>query len=140
MSCISGTSNAFSMIDLRGIEFQQGKPTPESVLEQAVKVPVESSLLILKEGADTVLRHPELKIQILGFTDDQECIGADQCRDLSRRRATLVYEWLLKHGVPSSQVAGIEGVGDQPIDFNDYEEGRQRNRRVELRVTEFDKP
>jgi OOP family OmpA-OmpF porin len=138
MLCLVARSGAVSVIDFRGVEFQEGRPTSALVLEDSVKPPTEQSFAVLKEAADTLRRYPELKIRIIGFTDDQECSGTTQCRELSKRRATLVYEWLLTHGTLSTQVLAVEGVGDQPIDFNDFEAGRQRNRRVEIQNAQFD--
>jgi OmpA-OmpF porin, OOP family len=46
-----------------------------------------------------------------------------------------VYDYLLAHGVPDSQIVGEKGFGEsKPIDTNDTAEGRQRNRRTELNV------
>lgn len=138
--CIFRAADATSVIDFQVVEFQDGRPAPTSTLEDSVKPPAERELSILEEAADALRRYPKLTIAIAGFTDDQECADTGSCKGLSRRRAKLVYAWLLVHGVLSTQVTSVEGIGDQPVDFNDYEGGRQRNRRVEIRNTRFDKP
>lgn len=112
--------SAFSLIDFRTIQFQAGKSTPVSVA-------------LVEEAADTLTKHPEIKVRIVGFTDDQECSNARNCNELARRRASMVKEWLLAHGIPSSQVIGVEAKGsDEPIDSNAHESSRQHNRRVEV--------
>jgi len=137
--CVISQANAMSVIDLRGIEFQAGMPTPASTLEDSVPAPATKSLEILQEAADTLRSYPNLTISIVGFTDNRECVGAAACTELSLRRARMVYEWLIINGVLSSQITSIQGLGDEPVDTNDGEGGRQRNRHVELRNTQFDR-
>jgi hypothetical protein len=137
---LTSLSDAFSLIDFRGVCFQVGMPTSASALEESLRLPADDELRILEQDVDTLLRNPYIRIRIYGFTDDQECVGETACQELSLRRATLVYGWLLMRGVLPTQVVDVEGMGDEPIDFNDYEEGRQRNRRIEIVNTQFDEP
>jgi OOP family OmpA-OmpF porin len=113
-------------------------PTPASALEDSVPPPATKSLEILEEAADTLRRYPNLSVSIVGFTDNRECVGAASCIQLSRRRARMVYEWLIVHGALSSQFTSVNGLGDDPVDSNEDEHGRQRNRHVEIR-TQFDR-
>lgn len=74
----------------------------------------------------------KLSIQINGHTDN---VGseADNLR-LSEDRAKAVYQWLIDKGVASERLR-FKGFGEsQPIDSNDTEEGRQKNRRTEFVV------
>jgi len=120
-------------IDLRGVEFQVGEPARASALDSSVKLPGAVSLQVLRQTADTLQHYRWLKVKVVGFTDNSECSALTDCQELSRRRATLVYQWLLAQGVSASQVVAVEARGsDLPIDSNDMEEGRQRNRRVEV--------
>ena len=72
----------------------------------------------------------EMDIVIEGHTDS---IGPDEYNlGLSRRRASAVYEFLLSQGVDESRMSW-DGYGEsRPVDDNSTEEGRQRNRRVDL--------
>lgn len=120
-------------IELHNIEFNPGHPTTNETLFQATSVNSHVAEQLLQEAVDTLKTYPTMHITVKGFTDMQEC--SKSVRDsLSLRRATLVYDWLLQHGVPSSQLKGPTGYGSaSPIDDNS-DAGRQRNRRVELEL------
>ena len=74
---------------------------------------------------------PELKVKIVGHTDNKGT--ADYNLDLSSRRAANVVAALTgSYGVAADRLSS-EGAGlTQPIASNDTEEGRAKNRRVEL--------
>jgi outer membrane protein OmpA-like peptidoglycan-associated protein len=72
------------------------------------------------------------KLEIEGHTDN---VGDPaQNRKIALERATAVKDALVKAGAPADRIT-VEGVGpDRPIASNDTEEGRAKNRRVELVV------
>lgn len=72
-------------------------------------------------------------IEIMGHTDSD---GSDAYNlDLSRRRAQAVGNHLVGKGVASMRIL-TEGFGEQyPVAPNDTPEGKQLNRRVELRLS-----
>jgi OOP family OmpA-OmpF porin len=87
---------------------------------------------ILDEAVDTLKRNPEIKVEVDGHTDSKGTDAYNQ--KLSERRAKGVYDYLIAHGVSDSQITGSKGFGEsQPIATNDTAEGRQQNRRVELK-------
>lgn len=54
--------------------------------------------------------------------------------DLSLRRARAIENVLISHGISPDRISAI-GYGDaRPIDSNDTEEGRAKNRRVEVKL------
>jgi len=54
--------------------------------------------------------------------------------ELSLRRAKAIATILIAHGVPTGRISTI-GYGDsRPIESNDTEEGRAKNRRVEVKL------
>lgn len=129
---IYDASTALSVIDFLSIQFQAGRPRVGDSLDISLKEPVGESLHLLEENAHVITHNPNLTIELVGFTDSQECKLAE-CGELSRRRANLIYDWLLANGVPNTQLMKSEGKGqDDPVDFNQSEQGRQRNRRVEF--------
>jgi outer membrane protein OmpA-like peptidoglycan-associated protein len=88
----------------------------------------------LDEIATLLTGKPDLKVQIVGHTDDQG--GADYNLNLSKRRAASVVTALTgQYGIAADRLSS-DGMGaTQPVDTNDTDEGRAKNRRVEL-VTE----
>lgn len=74
--------------------------------------------------------QPTLKALIVGHTDNQG--GLDYNLDLSRRRAASVVAALTGQGISANRLTP-QGVGmAAPVATNDTDEGRARNRRVEL--------
>jgi len=106
-------------VALYGINFDLDKATlrPES-------------LKALGEMAILMLRYPELKIEIQGHTDSQ---GADDYNlALSKKRADAVKSFLLLFDIAPDRLTS-KGLGEtMPVATNDSEEGRAKNRRVEL--------
>ena len=122
------------VIDLRGINFKFDRPRKsEHNIAPTLREPTADSIAILDQAADVLQRNPNVKVQIQGHTDS---VGTDAYNmGLSDRRAQIVNDYLLAHGVSASQITGVQGFGEsQPIDTNATKEGRARNRRVELPV------
>ncbi len=85
----------------------------------------------LDEIAKLLQAKPELKLKIVGHTDNK---GTPEYNlDLSSRRAANVVAALTgSYGIAADRLAS-EGAGlTQPIASNDTDEGRAKNRRVEL--------
>lgn len=84
----------------------------------------------LAEIATLLKKNPAWKIRVEGHTDNVGNKAAN--RTLSEQRAAAVVAWLVKNGASASRLAP-QGFGDgKPIADNATEEGRARNRRVEL--------
>ena len=85
----------------------------------------------LDEVAKLLKEQPSLQIYVVGHTDD---VGGFQSNlQLAKRRAEAVTaELTAKHGIEAGRLQA-EGVGLlAPVAPNDSEEGRAKNRRVEL--------
>lgn len=84
----------------------------------------------LQEIVKLMRNYPDLKLEVQGHTDNQG--SADYNRDLSQRRAETVKTYLTTYGTDVSRLVA-KGYGlSQPVALNDTEEGRAKNRRVEL--------
>ena len=71
-----------------------------------------------------------MKFRIEGPTDNQGNAAANQA--LWERRAQAVVAWLTAHGVEASRLSA-KGMGQtKPVAANSAEDGRAKNRRVEL--------
>lgn len=88
----------------------------------------------LADLAAYLAAHPASKVTLVGHTDASGSLSANVA--LSRKRADSVRRALIdRHGVDPAQVAA-EGVGYlAPRATNQTEEGRTRNRRVEVILT-----
>src|SRR6187402_898872 len=84
---------------------------------------------------------PEINwvLRVDGHTDNKPLSGAGRYRDnweLSSARSTSVVKFLIANGVPANRLVAA-GFGEfQPIDEGDSDESRERNRRIELKLTE----
>ncbi|MEO0361257.1 MAG: OmpA family protein [Pseudomonadota bacterium] len=87
----------------------------------------------LAQVADTLTRYESSLVDVVGHTDS---IGSDRYNeDLSQRRANSVAGFLTSRGVIRERVLAVGRGETQPVDTNDTEAGRARNRRVELVIT-----
>lgn len=102
-----------------GINFDTGKATiqqsSESVLNEIVK--------LLQENAD-------LKLRVEGHTDNVGTAAVNQA--LSEKRAQAVVAWLTGHGIAANRLAAKGFGATKPVADNSTDEGKAKNRRVEL--------
>lgn len=78
--------------------------------------------------------NPDMKVEIAGHTDDRA--SEEYNKDLSQRRAETVKQYLVENGIEPDRIKP-KGYGEsQPVASNDTEEGRQQNRRVEVKILE----
>jgi chemotaxis protein MotB len=100
----------------------------------------------MKKLADAIIElqkeiPPEINwvLRVDGHTDDVPLSGTGRYRDnweLSSARSTSVVKFLIENGVPPSRLVAA-GFGEfQPLDPTDTEEARNKNRRIELKLTE----
>jgi flagellar motor protein MotB len=91
------------------------------------------SLKTVNDLAQILKAYPNVQIQVTGHTDNSG--NAETNQALSLARAEAVKAELVSQGVSADRVA-TQGFGeDRPIASNTTEEGRARNRRIELNVT-----
>ncbi len=88
------------------------------------------------KGLDEVVRimgeNPDAKLTVDGHTDNT---GSDELNDkLSQNRAEAVKAYLSSKGVDASRLTAT-GYGEkQPVADNKTAAGRQKNRRVEMKL------
>jgi len=89
-----------------------------------------SSFFEIKRLANHLKRNKKTKIMIAGHTDN---LGTEQYnQELSFKRARSVYNKLIEYGVSKSQLSYIGFGFSRPIDNNETESGRSKNRRTEI--------
>ena len=109
-------------MQLNNVFFEQGRPILKSQsfpeLDRLVQIMVE---------------NPTVKIEVSGHTDN---VGnKDALMKLSQDRVLAVKAYLEKKGIKKDRVDGKGYGATQPIAPNSTEENRQRNRRVEFKIT-----
>lgn len=92
----------------------------------------KTSYVILDEVANILGSYEDLEVAIDGHTDNTG--NATKNSDLSIRRASAVYNYLVGKGVKSKRLQASGYGQDRPIANNNTADGRQRNRRVELNI------
>lgn len=120
-------------------------------LSKAVDKPIALQNIFFETGSSKLLpsSDPELNklvwtlrnnsnmyIEIHGHTDD---VGTDEYnQQLSEDRAKAVYQYLIDRGIDAVRLS-YKGFGEtQPVESNETEEGRKRNRRTEFVIRRFD--
>jgi len=93
----------------------------------------QSSFPALDKLAQTLVEAKNWKIDIDGHTDDK---GSDSYNQkLSQDRANAVKSYLVSKGVVADKITAT-GYGEtKPIVKNDSDANRERNRRVEFKIT-----
>jgi outer membrane protein OmpA-like peptidoglycan-associated protein len=92
----------------------------------------KESFPALNELVEALQAKPNLVIEIAGHTDNVGSPESNQA--LSTDRAKAVRDYLLKHGIDPKRLFA-KGYGEtEPVASNDTPEGRQQNRRTEVRI------
>ncbi len=86
----------------------------------------------LKTVVDYLVSHPHRSVIISGHTDSTGI--EDHNLTLSKQRANVVAEFLTRNGVPKNRVESDGEGSTKPIATNTTDEGRKKNRRVELLI------
>ncbi len=92
----------------------------------------ESSFQELQKLVVLLDNHPDIKLEIIGHTDN---VGTQEKNlSLSINRANAVFLYLDKYGIDQNRMTYV-GKGElAPLDENSTEKGRANNRRVEFRM------
>jgi outer membrane protein OmpA-like peptidoglycan-associated protein len=107
-------------VALYGIKFDSGE-----------EIVLPDSQGTLEEIAKLLKKDPQLKLRIVGHTDDQG--SAEHNLDLSSRRAASVVRELTKtYGIAAGRLDSFDGGFYAPVALNATREGRALNQRVEL--------
>jgi hypothetical protein len=85
---------------------------------------------VLEEVARIMNEHPDVQVEIDGHTDN---IGSDDANmALGLKRAQSVKQYLVNKGISGDRLITKSFGESKPIDTNDTELGRARNRRIEF--------
>ena len=125
---------------IKPVALQEEEAKPEPVILNNIFFASASAELLpssfkeLNKLYQLLSDHPGMKIQIEGHTDD---VGTEEDnQNLSQNRAKSVYNFLVEKGIDKDRLSYIGYGESQPIDTNDTNEGRQKNRRTAFLVLE----
>ena len=105
---------------LHGITFDPDQATLQS-----------GSALVLVEIVKLMKDRTDWRFEVQAHTDHSGAKGTNLT--LSQQRAASVVEWLTKNGIDAGRLVG-KGYGDTaPLSDDTSEQGRARNRRIELK-------
>jgi len=112
--------NTTGHVAVYGIYFDSGKSVIKPESAQAIG-----------EIAKLLTGNPGLNLYVVGHTDNQG--GVDTNIKLSQDRAEAVLQSLVRdHGIAAARLRAYGCAMFSPVASNDNEEGRAKNRRVEL--------
>ncbi len=87
---------------------------------------------VINEFISYLRVNKSIVIEINGFTDNIGSSSDNQV--LSENRAKSVYEYIISSGIQKNRIS-FNGFGEEyPVDDNDSEEGRSKNRRTEFKI------
>lgn len=129
---ISNFKIAESTEDLRSLLLKNGKFSTTGIyFDTAAFTVKKESYGILSEIAKMLKDNPDLKLEIIGYTDSQG--DANYNQELSRNRAQMVKQILFEEFEINPNRLKFIGKGEtDPVDDNTTEKGRANNRRVEF--------
>jgi len=120
-------------------------PTPQGVtitLENVNFPPNSDELLPAEQDklhriSEILKKYPDRDIAVTGFTARAPGYTEDDYQTLSEKRARAAARFLINDGARQAPQVTTRGMGAQnPIGDNDTEEGRRKNRRVEITILE----
>jgi outer membrane protein OmpA-like peptidoglycan-associated protein len=127
-------SNAHIFVtDIKIDDFSINNTLPEaSTFDYGKSLLKPEAFTTLDEWVRRLNDTPATQIKITGYTDNQ---GSEELNlKLSKARALAVGQYLNSKGIERKRIS-LEGLGNQnPIESNDSEQGRAKNRRVEIEI------
>ena len=99
----------------------------------SAKWEIEPQFFPILEKVVTILReNSHLKLEIQGHTDNRGSLEYNA--QISMNRARAVMQYLVKEGIEKGRLRAVGYGSSKPVRSNATQDGRARNRRVELMV------
>jgi len=96
------------------------------------EIRIKEIVQYLDDLADQLKKNPEMRIQVIGHTDATG--SSDSNMVLSKKRAERIKNVLLAKGASSNQIEVLAKGESDPIADNTTGQGKQQNRRVEIKL------
>lgn len=136
---VENRTNEIEEVEWKNTRTKEAMPKPEKEVffydinfMRAKAIILTKSQKALEELYNLMQQNPAMQILIEGHTDN---VGDELALiHLSEQRASAVRDYLVHKGIDPKRIQ-IRGMGTtKPIHPNDTEEGREKNRRVEIQV------
>lgn len=100
--------------------------------EKALATLLPESVPELDKILNFLINNPTVSIELSGHTSSE---GKDDYNlQLSTDRANAIKQWLVYKGIDEKRIVAIGYGKTKPVSDNNTEEGRKKNRRVELKI------
>ena len=137
-------------MDKQAKKMEEIKDAEVERVGEAIKLTFDSGILfgfdsfsLTPDAQESIMKlseilneYPETNISIEGHTDNRGAYAYNQ--KLSEQRAQSVRNYLKMKGVEDNRLFTIGHSFDKPIATNETDEGRAKNRRVEVLITATD--
>lgn len=134
--------------DLAGVKENQGCPLIKEEVKKKIDYAAQNILFItgsyklssksfkgLNDVVKIMQENPEVKLSVDGHTDN---VGkADKNLVLSENRADAVKKYLVSKGISEDRIVAAGHGDSMPVADNKTATGRQKNRRVEMKLSYF---
>lgn len=120
---LQSTNTQDKVLQLKNVSFQTGS----AQLTDLSKYELDNLVEILN-------KYPNLAIEIGGHTDNTG--DPDSNLQLSQERAQTVYAYLTGKGISGGRLTSVGYGQTRPLDTNDTEDGRKKNRRTEFKIVQ----
>ncbi len=110
-----------NLINLEHVFFETGSAQLKDISEYE-----------LDNVASVLNKYKNMIVELGGHTDSTGNADANQA--LSQSRADNVRNYLIGKGISNARLQAVGYGPDRPVDTNDTDEGRQNNRRTEMRI------
>lgn len=86
----------------------------------------------LNDLSEILNKYPQIRIEVGGHTDNTGDAALN--KTLSQQRADVVKTFLVDNGISAGRLTAVGYGSSRPVDTNDTDAGRQKNRRTEFRI------
>jgi len=128
---VESAKNDFNWVTFNDfVQEEQGKTLIHFPFNSTREIRNKTITSYLKNVSENLKKNPNVKILLVGFTDN---IGNEASNKLlGLKRANRIKNVLLRYGVANNQIIVKSEGNNMPIADNNTRKGRQKNRRVEI--------
>lgn len=131
-------TRAGARVDVKGCEIREVISLPGVNFETNSDRLLPGAEQVLTDAAATLRMNRDLVVEVAGHTDSDGSAAYNE--GLSERRAITVRDYLINRGADPNNLT-VKGYGEAaPVADNATADGKARNRRVELRILNQQRP